>query len=125
VVNAAWRFGDPSTTTVSGLSVPTDIDATLARARLRECGGLGIAVKDEQVLAAQRILLTEEGIYCEPAGATAFAGYLASELRGDPAVCLITGHGFKDPASIEAASDLHPSRKMTASQLKDLLRHVA
>lgn len=125
VVNPAWRFGDPSTTTVSGLSVPTDIDASLARTRLRECGGMAIAVTDEQVLAAQRILLMEEGIYCEPAGATAFAGYLASEIRKEPAVCVVTGHGFKDPMSIDAAASLHPTQKLTAGQLKDLLRYAA
>ena len=124
IVNPAWRFGDPSTTAVSGLSVPTDIDATLARARLKECGGLGIAVTDDQIFAAQRILLTEEGIYCEPAGATAFAGYLASGSQDEPAVCLVTGHGFKDPASIEAAANRHPAEKMTAGQLQELLRHA-
>lgn len=124
VVNANWRFGEPSTTAVSGLSVPTDIDATLARARLNECGGLAIAVTDTQVFEAQRILLSEEGIYCEPAGATAFAGYLASGLRDRPAVCLVTGHGFKDPGSIEAAASHHPSQILTAGQLQDLLRHA-
>ncbi|BDC49369.1 serine/threonine dehydratase [Bryobacterales bacterium F-183] len=124
VVNPNWRYGDPSTTTISGLSVPTDIDATLARQRLAECGGQAISVTDAQVHQAQQILLSQEGIYCEPAGATAFAGYLASEMQNEPAVCLITGHGFKDPASIEAAAGRHPAQNMTAGQLQELLRHA-
>jgi threonine synthase len=99
-----------STTRISGLSVPYDIDAALALGLLRACGGQGIPVSDAQVFQAQRLLLEREGIYCEPAGATALAGYLQALEKGtvsadEPAVCLVTGHGFKDPDSIrEAAS---------------------
>lgn len=97
-----------STTRISGLSVPFDIDATLALELAKKHDGLAIGVSDEEVFAAQRAMLREEGIYAEPAGATALAGYFkaidSGVVRKDQqAVCLVTGHGFKDTGSIQAA----------------------
>lgn len=103
----AWRARESaarvvrSTTRISGLSVPNDIDATFALSMLYENGGEGIAVSDEEVFAAQRLMLSREGIYCEPAGAAAYAGWLKLRPSGR-SVCLVTGHGFKDPDSIAA-----------------------
>jgi threonine synthase len=114
-----------SSTRVSGLSVPQDIDATLALGLLRECGGLGIAVTDEEVFEAQEELLRKQGIYCEPAGATAFAGYLQACCNGqiDPgetAICLVTGSGFKDPASIERTTASNPTISIEPSQVREM-----
>ena len=63
-----------STTRISGLSVPFDIDGTLALDNLRKFGGQGLAVTDDEVFEAQRALFESEGIYAEPAGAAALAG---------------------------------------------------
>lgn len=131
----AWRVGArvaagaSGGTTVSGLSVPVDIDATLALELLYENGGQGIAVSDEEVFAAQRRLLREEGVFCEPAGAAAAAGWLRAVAEGkvDPAeraVCLVTGHGGKDPASISAAAALVDSPEVAAGDMADWLRRV-
>jgi threonine synthase len=114
-VVSAFERGDgrivpvESSTRISGLSVPNDIDASLALKRLGECGAFGLSVQDEAVFAAQRLLLETEGIYAEPAGAAAFAGWRTAVERGivgpaDTSVCLVTGHGFKDPASLEAVA---------------------
>jgi len=98
-----------SSTRISGLSVPMDIDATLALQRLYENGGAGIAIADQEVFDAQKRLLTEEGIYCEPAGAAAYAGYLRAGVSAkETSVCLVTGHGFKDPGSMEAVATESP-----------------
>jgi threonine synthase len=57
---------------------------------------------DEEILAAQRLLAQQEGIYCEPASAISIAGVLR-DLRsgripkGSRVVCTLTGHGLKDP----------------------------
>lgn len=112
---AAWQRGDSeivpveSSTRISGLSVPFDIDATLALEHLRACGGFGLGVEDDEVFESQRLMLSLEGIFSEPAGATALAG-LRKALRegrlsaGESAICLVTGTGFKDPDSIAAAA---------------------
>lgn len=102
-----------STTRVSGLSVPFDIDAGRALGHLRACGGHGFAIEDDDIFQAQAMLLEQEGIYAEPAGATALAGWIRAVETGiikpeQTAVCLVTGHGFKDPASAERAAQRHP-----------------
>ena len=100
-----------SITRISGLAVPFDIDAAIALAELRNSGGRGIAVSDREVFAAQKQMLREEGIWCEPAGATALAGCQRARSEGwiasgDTVACLVTGHGFKDPDSLlQAASE--------------------
>ena len=103
-VVAAWQRGDDairpvnSTTRISGLSVPFDIDGSLALAGLRACGGTAVAVTDEEIYAAQRLLAQLEGILAEPAGAAALAGLLKLVEQGrldrrEPSICLVTGSG--------------------------------
>ncbi len=63
-------------------------------------------VSDEEILAAQRDVVTREGIFCEPASAAGVAGVrrLAGEGRiGRPetVVCVLTGHGLKDPDAVQ------------------------
>jgi threonine synthase len=62
------------------------------------------AVSDEQILDAYRWLAAGEGVFCEPASAASVAGLLAHGLptvEGSPppdsVVCVLTGHGLKDP----------------------------
>ena len=67
-----------------------------------ESGGLIEAVADDEILEAQRAVATLEGIFCEPASAAGVAGVrrLARERRldrSDTVVCVLTGHGLKDP----------------------------
>ncbi|MBK9166151.1 MAG: pyridoxal-phosphate dependent enzyme [Bryobacterales bacterium] len=136
-VVAAWERGTTeivpvrSATKISGLAVPFDIDAGRALEHLRACGGLGIPVEDPEVWTAQRLLLAEEGIYCEPAGAAALAGLLRaldgsrlgpSTLADEPVVCVVTGHGFKDPDSIAAAAAANPGVLLDAGELEAYLQ---
>jgi len=67
-----------------------------------ESGGLIEAIPDDEILAAQRAIATLEGVFCEPASAAGVAGVrrLARERRldrSDTVVCVLTGHGLKDP----------------------------
>ena len=115
-----------STTAISGLSVPFDIDGSLALQLLRQNGGLAIGVTDEEVFTAQRLLLRSEGIYAEPAGATALAGYLKAltneQIRpSEPAVCLVTGHGFKDSNSAMRIAGEAVSETVRVEQLRSKL----
>jgi threonine synthase len=70
-------------------------------------GGAVKAVSDEQILAAYRLLSSEEGVFCEPASAASVAGLLTHGAPGaNSVVCVLTGHGLKDPqvALAEAGS---------------------
>jgi threonine synthase len=63
-------------------------------------GGAVSAVSDEQILEAYRLLAVEEGVFCEPASAASVAGLLAHGANGARrVVCVLTGHGLKDPDS--------------------------
>jgi threonine synthase len=118
-----------STTHISGLSVPFDIDASLALELARKHDGLVLGVSDEDVFAAQRTMLREEGIYAEPAGAAALAGYRQAIQSGavsenESVVCLVTGHGFKDPASIQLAAAGMESPVVEGAQVLRELRKI-
>jgi threonine synthase len=54
------------------------------------------AVSDEQILEAYSLLASREGVFCEPASAASVAGLLANGAEGR-VVCVLTGHGLKDP----------------------------
>ena len=60
------------------------------------------AIDDERILAAQRLLSSEVGIFVEPASAISVAGLLeraeAGQIpAGSRVVLTVTGHGLKDP----------------------------
>ena len=72
-----------------------------------ESGGLIEAVSDDEILEAQRLIVRLEGVFCEPASAAGVAGVrrLVAERRigaRDVVVCVLTGHGLKDPDAVQA-----------------------
>jgi threonine synthase len=64
---------------------------------LAESGGEIASMTDETILDAWRLLAEEEGLFCEPSSAAGLAALLADPPKGARAVCVITGHGLKDP----------------------------
>jgi threonine synthase len=69
-----------------------------ATAAASESGGGIHAVTDEQILEAYRFLASEESVFCEPASAASVAGLLSVGVpAGSRVVCVLTGHGLKDP----------------------------
>jgi threonine synthase len=71
-----------------------------------ESGGLIEAVTDDEILEAQRMIVQLEGVFCEPASAAGVAGVRrlagAGRIgRGETVVCVLTGHGLKDPDAIQ------------------------
>lgn len=74
----------------------------LAKAAVQESNGAFGMVSDEEILAAQKLLAMEEGIFCEPASAASVAGLIKdlNDAKIDPnatIVCTLTGNGLKDP----------------------------
>ena len=77
---------------------------------MSESGGNVLAVTDDQILDAYRLLAAEEGVFCEPASAASVAGAIArvesGDIRpGERVVCVLTGHGLKDPDTAIANSE--------------------
>jgi threonine synthase len=62
-------------------------------------GGAVRAVTDAEILMAYRFLAANEGVFCEPASAASVAGLLVHGTGEDVnrVVCVLTGHGLKDP----------------------------
>jgi threonine synthase len=54
------------------------------------------AVSDAEILDAYALLGASEGVFCEPASAASVAGLLKYGAEGR-VVCVLTGHGLKDP----------------------------
>lgn len=115
------------TSRISGLQVPNVIDGNEVIAALRQHGGTGHLVSDELVWETQKRLAREEGIFSEPAGATAVAGCLQAAREGllDPqahVVCLVTGSAFKDPTALAAMTS---DSSCPLIELADLERRVS
>ncbi|MAQ58127.1 MAG: threonine synthase [Chloroflexi bacterium] len=76
-----------------------------------QSGGKIESVTDDEILSAYHRLATEEGIFCEPASAASVAGLIKQSQSGEnfkelTAVCVITGHGLKDPdTALSIAAD--------------------
>ncbi len=70
---------------------------------LDESDGHILAVSDEEIIEAWRMLAATEGVFVEPASAAGIAGLRKRiarrevDLRGQRVVCVMTGHGLKDP----------------------------
>ena len=101
-----------------------------ARTALRESQGAIEAVSDEEIVAAQKLLARQEGIFVEPASAASVAGLLKCLGPGRCAQCpvpkvpegarivlTVTGHGLKDP-------DTPAARHFTVREADPTLREV-
>lgn len=86
------------------------------QARDESDGAIGM-VTDHQIKDAYRMLAATEGVFCEPASAASVAGVIKLAEAGyfedrKPfhgnflrLVCILTGHGLKDPDSAIAAAE--------------------
>ena len=79
-----------------------------ALASLRESGGTAVALSDREILEGQVVLARVAGVFAEPAAATSVAAAKKLRERGvidrdDTVVCNLTGHGLKQPDSIQVS----------------------
>jgi threonine synthase len=89
-------------TLASAIRIGNPASWELALAAREQTDGYFGAIDDDTILAAQRILSAEVGIFVEPASAISVAGLLersdAGEIpKGAIVVLTVTGHGLKDP----------------------------
>jgi threonine synthase len=92
---------EPARTVADSINVGRPRDATRAIRAIKESGGCGVKVSDEQIIAAIADLARSTGVFVEPAGAAPFAGFLklceSSAIKPDERVLLmLTGNGLKD-----------------------------
>jgi threonine synthase len=86
-------------TIATAIACGDPIDGLAALRAIRDSGGFAIKITDNEALLA-RNLLSHNGIFVEPSGAVAYAGYLKNKLEGT-VICIATGHGLKDMYGLE------------------------
>jgi threonine synthase len=106
---AGHDFENPETV-ASAIRIGSPASKEGALAASRESGGLIESVTDDEILDAQSLLASEEGVFCEPASAAGVAGLLklVREGRGPEGtvVSVLTGHGLKDPDAVLSRVEL-------------------
>jgi threonine synthase len=88
-------------TVASAIRILTPNHRVEVEAILEQSGGSVLTVTDDELLAAWRLLGLEEGVFCEPASAAGIAAVIRGAVQpGERVVCVITGHGLKDPDAV-------------------------
>ena len=96
VGEAANRSG----TVASAIRISEPPHAEEARRAVEDSGGAVVPVDDTAILEAWELLAREEGVFCEPSSAAGLAALFADPPADARVVCVITGHGLKDPDAV-------------------------
>ena len=89
-------------TLASAIRIVEPIHRAEVETALEQSGGSVVTVDDVEIVRAWRALGHEEGLFCEPASAAGIAGLeRGSAAQGERVVCVVTGHGLKDPDAVE------------------------
>ncbi|MGQ9645783.1 MAG: threonine synthase [Thermodesulfobacteriota bacterium] len=97
--SAFWKN---SRTIAFGLNVPKALGDFLILQAIYETNGCAVAVEDDEILRAQRMLASEEGIFCCPEGAATLSAAMrlikSNWIKPNEKVVLLnTGTGLKYP----------------------------
>jgi threonine synthase len=105
IVDAASGDGvvraGPAHTIADSINVGRPRDATKAIRAIRESGGRGVKVSDQEILSSIIHLARATGVFVEPAAAASFAGFVkmceGGAIKSDErALLMLTGNGLKD-----------------------------
>jgi threonine synthase len=91
----------PARTIADSINVGKPRDATKAIRAIRESGGRGVKVSDQEILSSIIQLARATGVFVEPAAAASFAGFVktceSGAIKSDErALLVLTGSGLKD-----------------------------
>ena len=94
----AGEASDRSATAASAIRIGRPAHAVDAAAAIARSGGAIVSLADDEIRDAWRVLAEGEGIVAELSSAAGLAA-LVREAAGSGvrAVCVLTGHGLKDP----------------------------
>ncbi len=95
-------------TRATAIRIGAPARADQALTAIRESNGQMLAVTDEEIFRAYHLVAETEGVFCEPSSAAGLAGLHQAvqngtiNPEGKRIVCVLTGHGLKDPDSAVA-----------------------
>jgi threonine synthase len=102
----AGEAAERATTVASAIRIVEPAHAREVGEAVSASGGEIVPLSDDAILAAWRDLAGREGVLCEPASAAGLAALVSLGVeRRARVVCVVTGHGLKDP---ETAARLSP-----------------
>lgn len=89
-------------TKASAIAIPNPVDGEKALDAIYKSNGHAEAVADTEMLEAQYLLSTQEGLFVEASSASSLAYLLKASKRnelkpGSKVVCVLCGEGLKDP----------------------------
>jgi threonine synthase len=94
-----------SSTVASAIRIADPAHLQQVQTAIEDSRGFVVSLSDAEILAAWRLLAHEEGVFCEPASAAGVAALSQAGLEpGTRVVCVITGHGLKDPETASRES---------------------
>lgn len=102
---------DDPETVATAIRIGHPVNAPKAAAVVRMTNGAFQSVTDEEILAAQKMLASCDGVFAEPASCAGLAGLIKMKERGElprglRIVAVLTGNGLKDPdAAIRNAAE--------------------
>jgi threonine synthase len=89
-------------TVASAIRITEPVHEKWVHEAIERSGGSLITVSDDAILEAWKDLRTLEGVFSEPASAAGIAGLAhAPAATVGCVVCIVTGHGLKDPAAVD------------------------
>ena len=94
----AGEAAQRATTVASAIRIAEPAHAREAERAVHTSDGLIVPLADDAILEAWRELALQEGVFSEPSAAAGLAALEPDELEpGMSIVCVVTGHGLKDP----------------------------
>ncbi|HHW02957.1 MAG TPA: threonine synthase [Thermoanaerobacterales bacterium] len=96
------RIIENPTTIATAIRIGNPASWKFAVEAANESGGKIDKVTDQEILEAYSLLAKVEGVFVEPASAASVAGVIKGSKEnvfkeGEKIVCVLTGHGLKDP----------------------------
>lgn len=114
-------------TIASAIAVPDPIDGVKALHAIYKTKGRAMAISDEEMLEAQYLLSTQEGLFVESASAATVAAIrkLANEavFANKKVVCILTGDGLKDASVVLKAAIKPPTIYPEENEFMQLYRN--
>jgi threonine synthase len=96
----ATQAEERATTFATAIRIAEPAHREAAEQAVSDSGGCIVTAPDGAILSAWDILARDEGVFCEPSSAAGVAGILLQPPKGAKVVCVITGHGLKDPDAV-------------------------
>jgi threonine synthase len=94
----AGEAAERRTTIASAIRISEPAHAEAVAEAMDASGGAVVPLGDDEILEAWRELALQEGVLCEPSSAAGLAALISSgQGHGLRVVCVVTGHGLKDP----------------------------